>query len=211
MKCKPYEPASIRHKRIWDEAAASLGIHPAILREGFFSRWFTSVGASDFIDLIKRGEIKVDEFLEIKLTPEECEAKNTKFESSKLDQDFGDLLHYRLKTIIEVGDYVVANETKTYTFSGTQYLTKGKQYKIIELNDEGGSIFGAITKTDIKGEKNWTSVYGMNSVWRDGKEIYNWNADYLALWLEQNPNHPQTESMIEHCTKAAKLTSIGEE
>ena len=110
--------------------------------------------------------------------------------------------------MIEVGDEIVSTETKSYCGSNKQYLTKGKKYRITELDDRNELLLGnfiATTKTDIKGERELVCNYGINSVWRNGVEIWNWNLAYLELWMEQNPGHPETEEMIKFTNDRAEL------
>lgn len=211
MQCDPYEKRSVRSKRNWGEAAAHLGVHPAILREAYISRYFGPIQAKDFISIIMRKDDKKfvtmvkETCAAIKWTEAEIAEKEEKTQEAMEDSDFADLMNYRLKLLIEIGDEWLSDETKTYTFSDTQYLTKGKRYTIQTLRDEGGSEFGLTTTTDLPKETNYTSVHACKSIWRDGKEIWNWHRAYLALWLEQNPGHPQTQEMIDHCNGKADL------
>jgi len=203
----PYEKSSVRKARLWKAAGESVNIHPVILREYYLDEYLGCT-ASDFISLIKKGKIKIDPKDLKTFTPEEILDRESKSQKAAEDNDFCDLLTWRLKNLIEIGDYLVSDENKTF-LSGGKYQTKGKKYKITDLKDEGGSNFGYVTTADIKGEKIWGSNYGVKSVWRKGKEIWNWNLAYLELWLEENPNHPETEKMIKHCNEGAEKTRKG--
>jgi hypothetical protein len=206
-----YEKSSVRSARAWAEAAAPLGVHPVILREFYFDKYCRGVQRRDFFSLLKRGGIKpTAEDLATTMTPEEIEAKALAQQKANEENDSCDLLLWRLKQLVEVGDEVMSDETKTFTFSQAQYITQGKRYKITELKDDGGSEFGFISDTDIEGERNWGSAYGIKSLWRNGVEIYNWNLAYLELFKEENPDHEQTQIMIEHCTRQAELSRKGE-
>jgi len=217
MKCAPYEKQSIRGKRRWHQAASFLNMHPALLKEIYLDVWCTGIDAGDFIDYVLAGKkgftraellehpTKMDNW-----TKEQLDAKEANSQKWSEESDFCDLLNYRLKQLIRVGDYTIADETKTYCFSKKQYITKGKKYRIRELFDERGSSFGCRTSTDLPKESNHESVHGIKVLWRNGKEIWNWNLEYLKLWQEQNPGHPQWQKMIEHCTKKAKKIRRGE-
>jgi hypothetical protein len=217
MKVKPYIKASVRTKKAWDNLAKMLDLHCTIVREAYFNRWFTSVDFGDFINLIETGEITRDDVIEagedwMEIPVSELDKMLVKKEKASLENDDSDLLHYRCKQLIQLGDEIVSDETKTFCFSGKQYQTQGKRYKITSLDDKraGLSGFTARTESDIEGEGIWWSSYGVKSLWRDGKEIWNWNLGYLQIFMENNPNHPDTQEMIDHCTAGAKLMAIGE-
>ncbi len=208
MQVEPYELASVRIKRKWDDIASILKVHPVVLRTVYVERYFVGIDSKDFYRIIVKNSdsdliLGIKEACsKIKLSKQILAEKQMQWQETLEEENFIDLMHYRLKQLIEVGDEWVADETKTYCFSEKQYLTAGKRYKIILLQDEGGSEFGVQTETDLPGEINWTSVYGCKSIWRNGEEIWNWNQAYLSLWMEQNPNHPKTQEMINHLTPA---------
>jgi hypothetical protein len=210
MKVEPYVPFSTRIKSEWNEVSSFLGLPPVVIRKAYMDRWCRGVSRRQFFDLVKRGEIAKAEFDKVEMTQAEMDKEQAEWEESMRENDFCDLISYRLKQLIEVGDEVVADETKTYCFSQLQYQTKGKRYKITVLNDEPGSEFGYQTETDLEGERNWGSHLGCRSLWRDGKEIWNWNRAYLELWKEQNPGHPQTAEMEEYSREHAQKASVGE-
>ncbi len=218
MKTLPYELGSIRSKRFWQEIADKLELHVTIIKEARINKYWQT-DSRDFGNLIKRGEITREQIMEAAsdfLEMPDIELNRRQMESEKCgieNDDDMDLLNYRLKQIIEVGDYIVSNETKTFCFSGKQYQTKGKKYRITELNDYRENLVGftAITTADIKKERIWWSNHGTKSLWRGNQEIWNWHLAYLELFKENNPNHPQTQEMIEHCTKQAELTAKGED
>lgn len=220
MKTKPYKKASEIVAELWDKAAKAIGTTSYCLFEVYLRDNWTSVGAKNFCDGLSK-ENPDKKFVESvkeglsSLTAEEIqvlkEKDEKKQESFAGDGDFTDLIYYRLKQMIEVGDEIVSTETKKYCFSNKQYLTKGKKYRITELDDRNELLLGdfiATTITDIKGECDYISNYGIGSVWRKGKEIWNWNLAYLELWMEQNPGHPETEEMVKFCTEQAEKTGM---
>ncbi len=216
METLPYEPYSVRSKRAWQEIAEILNLHPVIIREAYINKYYQY--SSSFFDYIKSGKISYANIIEaaedfLEMPDIELDRRQKEWDKCSLENDFCDLMNYRLKDLIEVGDYLVSDETKTFCFSGKQYQTKGKKYKIIELNDDrDGKLTGihAITDADIKGETIHWCEYGMKSLWRNEKEIWNWQLAYLALHKEQNPNHPQTPELEEQCIRNAKLMAKGE-
>lgn len=90
-------------------------------------------------------------------------------------------------------------------------MTRGKRYPIKELKEEGISSFYAITSVDVEGEINYCLNFGIRSLWRDGVEIWNWSMAYLELFMEQNPDHPQTNELRKSCEKSAYYHRTGEE
>lgn len=217
MKTQPYEKGSIRSKRAWEESAAIVGVHPVILRDVYIDRWCHAVQARNFLDCIKRNNEKG--FLEtVKAecaeaakdwTDERIAEKEAQSQEFAEERDFSDLMDYRLKQLIEVGDEIRAEETKTF-LSGGEYLTKGKLYKIVELRDDGLCDFTAITRTNFEAEPNWSSIHGVRSLWRDGVEIWNWHQAYFDLWCEQNPDHPQTEDMRTYAAEQIEKATTGD-
>ena len=180
-------------------------------------RWYRSYQTNEFLAHLCSGEIPRDEvvkaatdFMEIPIS--ELDRREAEAFKDSQECDFGDLLNYRLKQLVQVGDEVVSEETKTFCFSGIQYQTQGKRYTIRELNDsrDGLTGFTALTNSDIPTDPIYWNNFGIRSLWRDGKELWNWHLDYLALFKEQNPNHPQTQEMIDHCTGKAKLMAVGQ-
>lgn len=190
MNVKPYIPSSERNRIAWENLSQILGVHPVIIREVYFKKWFTGVDIRDFMELVEEGEIKKDEFAGVELTEEEIQKRQSKFEEHSKERDFSDYLNYFLKGLIQIGDEIVCSETKTYTFSGDQYLTQGKRYKIISLEDFRSNLSGftAITETDLPGGQSYWSEYGIRSLWREGKEIWNWHASYYTEWIKNNPD-----------------------
>lgn len=216
MRVRPYELRSVRNKLAWQDIATQLGLHITIVKEAYFSKWCTGVQAIDFISLVKKGEITREQIVEdgcdfMEMPIAELDRREAEALKDSQDSDFSDLVSYRLKAIVQVGDEVVSEENKTFCFSQQQYQTQGKRYKIASLSDARGGLteFTAITNADIVNESIHWSSYGIRSLWRNGKEIWNWNLAYLELFKEQNPNHPQTPEMVEHCTRKAKLMSEG--
>ncbi len=210
MKCDPYVPSSVTNKKAWDEVASILGLHPVVARQVYLDRWYT-MDKKDFFALVRNGEFTKKDFDVVKMTQEELDAEYVSWCDAMKERDFSDLMYYRLKQIIEVGDETVCNETKTYCFSGKQYQTQGKRYKIENLYDEGNSEFRYQTTTDLPTETNWGSFLGCKSIWRGDKEIWNWSIAWLELWKEQNPGHPETASMEEHCNQKAENLRLGKE
>jgi hypothetical protein len=198
MKVKPYEKYSIRSRRRWKEAADKLGIHTVILREIYWQVWFRGVEASYVLDQIISGEWDLQKVLNDEqmpvMTPEEIAEKDEKQLKAAEDEDFTDLMYYRLKKLIQVGDYVMCDESKTF-LSGGEYVTAGKKYRIKELSDDRDGLTGftAITTTNMRKEQHWLSHLGVNSLWRGRKEIWNWSTAYFDLYLEQNPDFPKTK------------------
>ena len=214
MNVKPYEKYSVRSPKMWKLAADKMGVHPVILRKLYVDRYCAPIAARDFIDLIlknkrnrddqKFADRLVEELAEIKMTPEEIAAKEASSQEAAEAMDFCDELSYRLKQLIQVGDEIVSDENKDFCFSKKQYQTAGNRYKILNLldNRDGLTDFTAITNADIKGQI-WWNVHGVQSVWRDGKEIWNWWRDYHALFVEKNPNHPQEAELRENSERNA--------
>lgn len=213
MKCEPYEKSSIRLMRLWTEAAKKLNVAAIVLREVFLSRWWRCMEREDFFRYItnpgndqKLFNSVVEECAKISWSPEEIDAKTKDWLRVLDEHQDSDIVHYRLKCLIEVGDEWLCEESKTYTFSEKQYLTAGKRYRIEALTDQGGFEFGFQSTTDLKGERHWESVFGCRSIWRGGKEIWNWYQAYLEVFMESNPDHPEMQELIKHCTaEAAKL------
>jgi hypothetical protein len=217
MKVKPYEKYSIRSTRRWKEAAAKLGLHHIILRKIFFDYWWV-LDASQFLDYIDSGRWDLQKTLNDHplptLTEEEIKTEEDRWKKAGEDNDFTDLMYYRLKKMVKVGDYFMSDETKTF-LSGGEYLTAGKKYRIKELSDKrsdhGLVGFTAITTTNMRKEQHWCSHLGINSLWRGRKEIWNWNLAYLELFKEQNPDYHRThpkeyKEFVKHCEKnAARL------
>ena len=210
MQVQPYEPKSVWLRRQWTAAADAIGVNPNVLRKVYIDRWFVGMDRKDFLRLCtspndipkndrggKKGFIATirEECEKVDLSEEE---ENRDIREAWIEADFSDLLWYRLKELIQIGDEFVSDETKTFFSSEQQYLTKGNRYKILTLRDEDGGEFGFTTETDIPGEINFTSNFSCQSIWRNGEEIWSWKKAYLSLWLEQNPNHPQTQEMINH-------------
>ncbi len=218
MKTIPYELFSVRRSRRDKELSDKLNLHPVIVREAYINRWWQS--GSYFYDNVMKGEITREEVIAeakdfMEMPDVELERRETKWQESSKENDFCDIMNYRLKQIIEVGDYLMSDETKTYCFSKKQYQTKGKLYKIRELSDDRDSPMTgicAITNSDMRNKQDtihWCH-YGIKSVWRGKKEIWNWSLAYFQLWKEQNPNHPQTQEMEDQSIKNAKITARGE-
>jgi hypothetical protein len=206
MKCEPYVPAVIRRKDVWDKLAEKLGLHPALVQEVYINHFFR-IGKRSFSDGVTCGEITAKDFEGHHLT-DEIKAKYDEWVEHLPDQEIGDRVAHGLKSAIQLGDEVVCDETKTYCFSGKQYMTQGKRYKVIGLRDEGGLDFGVVTETDLPGEKNYGGCIW--SLWRDGKEVWNWNVAYLASFKELHPGHPQTADMEKHCSENAEKMRKGE-
>ncbi len=218
MKTIPYELYSIRRARRDKELSDKLNLHPVIVREAYINRWWRCDG-SYFYDNVMSGKITREEVIAeaidfMEMPDVELERRNQKAIGAQKENDFCDIMNYRLKQLIEVGDWLMSDETKTYCFSKKQYQTQGKKYKIISLNDEKANPMTgicAITNSDMKDKRDtihWCE-HGIKSVWRKGKEIWNWNLAYLALHKEQNPNHPQTAQLEEQCLRHAKLMAKG--
>jgi len=215
MKTQPYVPKSIRSKLRWQAAADKLEVHVAILYQVF--RDHHMVG-SDFLNAImsesqEKFQASVKKAAsECPLTLAECEAKLLESDRFLEDLDFTDLLDYRLKQIIRVGDEIVSNESKKFCMSGKKYQSARKRYKISSLDDFGSDLsdFCAVTNADIKGEQICWCVHGIRSVWRKGKEIWNWWTAYHDLWVEQNPNHPETKKMEKQRDKYAAKARRGD-
>lgn len=212
MNCAPYKTLAERTKEGYREISKILGLHPVIIREVYFNRWFTGMDIRDFFALIKSGEIKREEFDGVQFTDEEIAKKQRTWNKAVKDNEFSDQLSYQLKQLIEVGDETVCDETKTFCFSNKQYLTAGKKYKIIELNDKRDTLTGftAITNTDLEGERNWESNHSVRSLWRNNKEIWNWNVAYYNLWIEQNPKDKDNVEFKEHSMRSAEKARKGE-
>lgn len=219
MKTEPYETYADRHNRLWNKAANALGVNPTVLREVYIQNWFVGMQASDFLHYVQEGGKGRDKDWQKRVkeecdslgwTPEQIAAKEAKSAEFEDDREFSNILNYRLKQLIEIGDEVVCDETKTYCFSEKQYLTKGQRYRILNLKDEGGANFGYQTTTDLEGEVNYGSNHGCRSLWRADKEIWNWWQAYHDLWVEQNPNHPQMQEMTEHMAEQIRKYSAGE-
>ena len=208
VEVKPYEPYSIRSIRMMEEMANFLNVDSICLREVRFLNYFT-MDFFSFNELIHKNEdfrIKVRKKCQerqAELDPVEIQKKREEYNQILLEEDFSDLINYRLKSLIQVGDQWKCKETRTYTFSGTQYLTKGKRYNILSLDDrrDGLSDFSFVTDTDLETETCHNSVYSCHSIWRNDKEIWNWHQAFFDLWVEQNPNHPDTEKLAEYCKK----------
>lgn len=219
MQCQPYETLMVRGARRWKEAADGLGVDPTVLQQVYFDHWWRTMQGDDFRyymthedgDQKFRTQVKA-QCAELNLTAEAIAAQAKRQAEIWEEGNDCDEKSHRLKCIIEVGDEWMCDETKTYCFSGVQYLTAGKRYAILSLTDKHptGPEFSLTTATDLPGEINYISELSCMSIWRDGVEIWNWNLAYLAYWLEHNPDHPQRQEMIDHCTERAKKTSIGE-
>lgn len=216
MKVEPYEPFTIRNKRIWEEIAQKLGVNTTILRlVRVKSYYYISFDTYDFFQLIlnpkKEGiceKIRQEcQNLQESMTPEEIEKEQKEFDRVFIDVEFSDLMNYRLKALIEIGDQWECRETKHYTFSKIQYMTAGKKYKILSLDDDRKSFsdFSFTTTTDLDNGIDYHSAHSCRSIWRDGKEIWNWHQAYLDLWIEQNPNHPDTKQFTEYCKEQIQI------
>lgn len=214
MKVKPYVLKSIRSKLRWQAAADKLGVHVAILYQVFKDKG--TIG-SEFLDAIMSDSQEMFQAdvkkaaSECPLSLAECEAELLEIDRFLNDLDFLDLLNYRLKQIIRVGDEIVSYESKKY-LSGRKYQSARRRYKISSLEDFRSDLsdFCAITNADIKGEKIYWCVHGIRSVWRKGKEIWNWHIAYHDLWVEQNPNHPETKKMEKQRDKYAAKARRGD-
>lgn len=224
MKTLPYEKASVRSKRIWREAADKLGTHPAILKHVYIENYCVGIDCMDFIRLVTKPTDGEDtKFIAgvkeniVKAMPDwplaRCEEKERKDQEFQEEHtDFTDLIDYRLKQLIQVGDEIVSNEDKTFCFSGKKYQSAGKRYRITSLDDRRENLTGfhAVTTSDIRGTTISWCVHGIRSVWRKKKEIFNWWQAYHDLWVEQNPDHPQTSEMEAQRDKEAAKAARGE-
>jgi hypothetical protein len=208
MKVDPYIPLSVRTKAAWKRAGEILGLHPVVVREGFLQDWFRVMESKTFFTLLESGEIKKEEFDSVKFTDEQINEKQKIWDDALKESEDTDLMDYELKQLIEVGDEILSTDTKKF-LSGGEYITTGKRYKIKELHDDGLTGFSAITSTNMKGERNWECVHGVRSLWRKGKEIWNWNIAYFEMFKRMNPNHPQTKEMEEHCLIQAEKIRQG--
>lgn len=205
MNVQPYIPHSVRVTKAWKDAATDFSVHPVVLNKAFWDLHFTSMGAVDFLDCLKRDDSKfiqrIREYCNnLKLTEQQIAEQEASTLEALEEWDFCDLMFYRLKQQVQIYDEWESKETKTYCFSGKQYLTKGKRYAILSLDDDRSELTGFrfCHTTDIPDDKQYTSNYACHSMWRDGKEYWNWHQAYLDLWLEQNPNHPDTQKMIDY-------------
>jgi uncharacterized protein (DUF1330 family) len=74
---------------------------------------------------------------------------------------------------VQVGDYVNSSDDKTF-LSGGQYLTKGKLYKVKQLDfREDTKSYCVVVDADIPDEIAWLSMTGL--IIRDGIVIWNWH------------------------------------
>lgn len=219
MQVEPYIPFSVRNTQKWNDAAADFGVHPVILFEAYIKRYFTGMDSVDFLNLLKRdserkfvGEVReMCNALASIFTAEQLVDKSAELLAAAIDNGFCDLMHYRLKQIIEVGDEWLCDESKTYCFSGKQYLTRGERYQITKLCDDRCSPLVGFTMThttDMPDNFNSASHYSCKSVWRNGSEIWNWYQAYLDLWVEQNPGDPQTQMMVDYTAEKIILGRI---
>jgi len=204
MKTEPYIKISIIKNQQWRELANSIGLNFVIARKVYIDTFWRCIDFKDFCNIIKRGDSEFigkirDAASRLQLSEDDINEEYKLWQEALIEADFSDLINYRLKSLIEVGDEWLCDETKTYTFSGIQYLTKWKRYAITELYSDNCSEFSFRTKTDLPEETNYASVFSCKSIWRDGVEIWNWYDAYLSLWLEQNPDHNDKDEMIKHC------------
>lgn len=213
MQTQPYEKYSIRSKRFWDEAANLAGCSTSILRNVYHQKYWGLTG-TEFVNSLKRKPERLEKLKQecqaVALTAQEIEDEQTLHKAPAEENDFDDLLQYRLKQLIQVGDEWLAQESKTF-LSGPEYITKGKRYRITELDDRRQSLseFSARTTTNFPEETNCIGNYGCNSLWRDGVEIWNWHLAYLELAKEQIPDDPQIPELTAHChDEAEKIRAI---
>ncbi len=208
MKVNPYIPHSERSRQFWQKASDLLGVHPVIARA--IRLEYLGMEADSWLEYMQEKGLEEEDRIN-PYSDEELALKEEEHNEFQLDQDFCDLLHYRQKQVIELGDEIVCDETKQYCSSKKEYLTRGKRYKILSLSDYGLVGFIATTETNIKNQTNCESHLGIKSIWRNGVEIWNWNLAYLALFVEQNPNHPDTQELEEHCKAEAEYNRTGAE
>jgi len=220
MNTEPYEKLSVRSRRLWSGLSEFTGLNEVALRAAFVSQWFGSCRASEWAGLIRSGKVSIAQITEAAhdrldaLSVQEITKKQAMHERAMLDQDHCDLSQYRLKQIIRVGDEWVCNDTKTF-LSGGEYLTAGKLYRILELSDtrDDMSEFSMITETNMPGERNYASNLSVMSLWRDGKEVWNWDLSYYATFAELYPDTDpaQLEGLRQQCLKhAAKRRPISQ-
>lgn len=227
----------MRTTTAWASAAKLVGTHPVIIRRVYLDHWCVGVEAKDFINLLEQGvavenrTAKDDAWKNgsntLASVRKECaeyaaghpqsvkdmDAQWTADIELAKENDFCDLMDYRLKQLIAIGDEVMCCESKTYCFSKKQYLTKGKRYAILTLKDEGISSFGYTTLTDIPSEVNHGSVHSVKSLWRNGAEIWNWWIAYHNQWLEQTPD-PKEDDLVKmesQMTRMATMSAAGKD
>jgi len=212
MNCAPYEPRSVRSERYWSNLSEKTGIHQTILRKAKLDLFVWE--ASRFADMLLKEDLVANEpeLFETGMSIEELDAKLEKSRAAAREHDDVDLMHYKLKQLVEVGDQFLNDETKTF-LSGGEYLTAGKFYLIKTVSDSSDGVpteFSFTSTCNMAKETNWGSSLGIKSLWRGGKEVWNW---YTAYFENYAANHPETpadklEELRVHCAeKAAALVA----
>jgi len=216
MNCQPYEPRSVRSERYWSNLSEKTGIHQTVLRKAKLDSCIWE--ASRFADMLLKEDLKTKEpeLFETNMSIEELDAKLEKSRDAAREHDDMDLLHYKLKQLVEVGDQFLNDETKTY-LSGGEYMTAGKFYLIKTVSDDSEGVpteFGFTSTCNMVKETNWGNSLGLKSLWRGGKEIWNWYTAYFESYAERHPETPadKLEELRVHCAgKAAELLATATE
>lgn len=187
MRTEPYIPAAERKRKLWSDASKLSGMTVEEIQELYIQIFFTSMEANAFVDLLRRKEITREQLMKYqsqmqpRIHTVRTEHDQGMCEAVEESLNNSDRKNYDCKQIIEVGDEVLAGETKTFCFSKKEYITKGEWYKVISLNDDGVASFCAVTETNIPGEQNWENVWGISVVRREGKIIWDrWEGTSLS-------------------------------
>lgn len=176
METQPYITHAERAKARWTRVGELLGVSPDLAQEIFLQRFFTVMNSYDFQHWLETEqdakEVVLSRAKGVTL-PEPMSA----VESALSDEIIEEISrkNYDLKSLIEVGDEILAEDTKTF-LSGSEYLTKGKWYQVLSLEErpsDGLTDFTGITATNMPKERNFFGAHSVTVLRRNGKVIWN--------------------------------------
>jgi len=176
MKTKPYVTHAERAKVRWTKVGELLGVSPALAQEVFLQCFFRVMDPYDFQDWLETEQDAKEKILSrakgITL-PKPMSAA----ESALSDEIIEEISrkNYDLKCLIEVGDEILAGSTETF-LSGGEYITKGKWYRVLSLEErpsDGLTDFTGTTTTNMPKERNFFGAHSVTVLRRNGKVIWN--------------------------------------
>jgi hypothetical protein len=174
-----YVPLSQRLADNLSKAAKVLGVDSITLEALRFTDWLTLGDTRTFCEQIIKGRLTGERVLKGVDRPEVQQwveyLKSDENLSSSASNDQMDFMNFQLRQIIQVGDCIIADESR-YFLSGGEYLTQGKIYEITTIHDRDLGDFSVYHKTNFPepDDKAVTSVHGIKLVYREGVEIWSW-------------------------------------
>lgn len=68
--------------------------------------------------------------------------------------------------LIRIGDFISVRSDRRFTFTGLEYISKGKRYRVIGKYDIEGKGKAVITESNFRGENAYHSMYAVDKIYK---------------------------------------------